>query len=74
MKYLPLLLLALSITGCAIGQNYAGPTRTQDRLVQPGQVTGDKANDQAYWDALNGVPGARTGKTDFYYSHGGGNH
>lgn len=75
MKYLPLLLITLSLTACAAGEDYHGPTRAQDKLVQPGRVTGDSTNDQAYWDALDNVPGARTGEADYYYSHrGGGGH
>lgn len=66
MKYILLALFPLSLAACA-GDTNPQPLAPQDRLVQPG-----RADSAAYWDALDNVPGARTGEADYYYSHHGG--
>ena len=61
---LPLLAL-FAFADCVAAPDPA--TSTQERLVQPGPAAAP-----GYWDALDNVPGARTGESDYYYSHGGG--
>ena len=75
-RFLPLLVLAaLPLSGCMVRYQDTTPiapgapaadTPTQERLVQPGP-----ASAPGYWGALDNVPGARTGESDYYYSHGG---